>query len=201
MLFLAENTRIPVPSIYKVWTFSTGIPAFLMQWFDDAFTLEERWPMLSESDKSVIAIQVHSIINELRNIPQPRIIQGQICQFDGSACWDERLKSQHCGPFSSEKSFNDFRLSLLDHFYWEPGARMQIDQLRSQLKSDHRIVLTHGDLAAKNILLDDSNTVIALLDWEMSGWRPEHWEIYTRGTQKWPEWGHSGLEHFEVRSW
>jgi thiamine kinase-like enzyme len=40
---------------------------------------------------------------------------------------------------------------------------------------DHRIVFTHGDLALHNIIVKDGH-VNAIIDWEFSGWYPEHWD-------------------------
>ena len=44
------------------------------------------------------------------------------------------------------------------------------------MRNDHRIVFTHGDLAPRNILVKGGE-VVALIDWEESGWFPEHWEF------------------------
>jgi hypothetical protein len=62
--------------------------------------------------------------------------------------------------------------------------------IRSYLKTGHEIVLTHGDLHPRNIMVsimpndlsDKSEAtpgvfiVTGLLDWEMCGWYPEYWE-------------------------
>jgi tRNA A-37 threonylcarbamoyl transferase component Bud32 len=40
---------------------------------------------------------------------------------------------------------------------------------------DHEIVLTHGDISPRNILVQGSK-VDAILDWEMSGYYPEYWD-------------------------
>lgn len=45
----------------------------------------------------------------------------------------------------------------------------------SQLRSNHRIVFTHGDLTQHNIIVKD-NKIVGLLDWEYAGWYPEYWE-------------------------
>lgn len=40
------------------------------------------------------------------------------------------------------------------------------------------ITFTHGDLHRSNILvsLEDPAQVVAIVDWEQSGWYPEYWE-------------------------
>lgn len=40
----------------------------------------------------------------------------------------------------------------------------------------HNIVFTHGDFRHLNIMVNDGN-VTGIVDWEFSGWFPEHWEF------------------------
>ncbi|KAH6623097.1 hypothetical protein F5144DRAFT_497099, partial [Chaetomium tenue] len=37
-------------------------------------------------------------------------------------------------------------------------------------------VFTHGDLAARNLMVDENCHITAVLDWESSGWFPDYWE-------------------------
>lgn len=37
-------------------------------------------------------------------------------------------------------------------------------------------MFAHGDLAPRNILVDEHGHVTAILDWENAGWYPEYWE-------------------------
>ena len=49
----------------------------------------------------------------------------------------------------------------------------------------HAIVLTHGDMSPRNIIVQGTK-VVALLDWEMAGYYPEYWE-YTKALYR-PAW-------------
>ncbi|GLA67827.1 hypothetical protein AtubIFM55763_000076 [Aspergillus tubingensis] len=49
-----------------------------------------------------------------------------------------------------------------------------VGMLASQKR--HNIVFTHGDFRHPNIMVDDGN-VTGIVDWEFSGWFPEHWEF------------------------
>lgn len=40
----------------------------------------------------------------------------------------------------------------------------------------HEIVMTHNDFDPRNILVQGSQ-VVALLDWELSGFYPDYWSI------------------------
>ncbi|POR32750.1 Putative phosphotransferase enzyme family protein [Tolypocladium paradoxum] len=48
-------------------------------------------------------------------------------------------------------------------------------QITTQLGTEYPIVFTHGDIAARNIMVRDGR-IVALLDWEFAGWYPEYWE-------------------------
>ena len=62
--------------------------------------------------------------------------------------------------------------------------------------------ITHSDIVARNILVDDRGDVVAILDWEMAGWMPEQWEYvkamwmgqYDEG---WPEFVHLFLKPYD----
>ncbi|OSC96696.1 hypothetical protein PYCCODRAFT_1481808 [Trametes coccinea BRFM310] len=45
----------------------------------------------------------------------------------------------------------------------------------------HEIRLTHNDLSAHNILVDDDWNITGIVDWEACAWMPEYWEL-TKGT-------------------
>ena len=37
-------------------------------------------------------------------------------------------------------------------------------------------VFTHADIAARNIMVDESHHITGILDWEAAGWYPDYWE-------------------------
>jgi len=60
--------------------------------------------------------------------------------------------------------------------------------IRSSLREDHGIVMTHGDLNPRNIMItweSDQGSlrtvkdikVSGILGWESAGWYPEYWEF------------------------
>ncbi|EKV17643.1 hypothetical protein PDIP_30560 [Penicillium digitatum Pd1] len=44
------------------------------------------------------------------------------------------------------------------------------------LSQSHRILFTHGDIRPQNVMVKDGH-VVAIIDWERSGWYPEYWEF------------------------
>jgi hypothetical protein len=60
--------------------------------------------------------------------------------------------------------------------------------IHSFMREDHRMVMTHGDLHPRNIMVkwerneesaegEQSIRVTSLIDWELGGWYPEYWEF------------------------
>ena len=97
---------------------------------------------------------------------------GTISSLYGQSYRDSRLSSGPVGPFPSEDVFDDFLIDVADRWI---DKRLTVDT-RRKMRNDNRIVFTHGDLAPRNILVKGGK-VVALIDWEESGWMPEHWEF------------------------
>jgi len=47
--------------------------------------------------------------------------------------------------------------------------------LLSMARQDHKLVLTHAYFHPRNIRVQGDN-VTGIIDWQYSGWYPEHWE-------------------------
>lgn len=39
-----------------------------------------------------------------------------------------------------------------------------------------RSVFTHGDIAPRNIMVDENGNITGIIDWEWAGWYPDYWE-------------------------
>lgn len=86
-----------------------------------------------------------------------------------------KLTNIYGGPFDTEREFNDW---ILDDLM--PGLPAPLEyRAKRALVDGHEIVFTHADFSARNILVDENCRVIAVLDWESSGWYPEWWEYFT----------------------
>jgi len=76
-------------------------------------------------------------------------------------------------------SFHDFLLS--DPYPNTSSSYLR--WLRSLMKDDYRVVLSHGDFHLGNIIISDDDghgnvKVNGIIDWEMGGWYPDYWEVY-----------------------
>jgi len=126
------------------------------------------------------------MFDELRKIPHPK--PGTICaaSLDKLAIYDHRLLcgSFGIGPFEKEADFN-FVLRGGLHSSTPPRS-LDLEKLISmQSEKSHPIVFTHGDAKPPNIMVKRARLgrfgfgkikVVALIDFEMSGFFPDYWE-------------------------
>ncbi|KAJ2906786.1 hypothetical protein MKZ38_010777 [Zalerion maritima] len=186
-LRLAERLRLPAPRVHAVEKNDHGDMAITMDYVEGA-VLEDVWPNMTETQKRSIVRQLRGILYAMRAAPPPPIGPSprstnaassptrrgkpKISSCGGGAVRDAHHYFDYDGgPFTTEGDFNTFLLStLLDD---TPPAIARA--LASRLRTDHRVVFTHGDLTQSNIIVREGR-IVALLDWEYAGWYPEYWE-------------------------
>jgi aminoglycoside phosphotransferase (APT) family kinase protein len=131
---------------------------------------------MSVAEKVIIQHQLIEPFRLLRAIPRP---------CDGVAlgtgnpprCFDmRRYPRESTEQITTEIDFNRF-LTTMDSSRFTP----YLDMARSYLREDHEIVMTHGDLHPRNIMVsrgdaDKSIKMEAIIDWEVSRWYPAYWE-------------------------
>ena len=169
--YIREHTTIPVPRVYASAT-GYGCNYMVMERID-GIPLHYVWGELNAQQRLHIVTQLRDYVAQLRTLKPPSTVPpGTISSLYGQPYRDSRLSSGPVGPFSSEDAFDDFLIDVADRWI---DKRLTVGT-RRKMRNDHRIVFTHGDLAPRNILLKEGK-VVALIDWEESGWMPEHWEF------------------------
>ncbi|KAK5989198.1 hypothetical protein PT974_10698 [Cladobotryum mycophilum] len=167
-LRVAEEAGIPVPHVHKVETTPDGKKSIHMDYVPGK-TLEELWPGMSAEQRQDICQQLRQILQTMRSIPPPPDLVGAC---DGTGIRDTRLYFTYDAPnCHDEAGFNAYLLSSV--FKDSPPAIHEA--FAKALRTGHRIVFTHCDLAPRNIMVQDGK-ITGLLDWEDGGWYPEYWE-------------------------
>ena len=171
MRFVKKNTSIPVPEVFCVHVVENRYYIFMS--YIEGDTLDNKWLSLPMEKKGKIADQLHAFITEMRALPFPH--GESLGSLATRRCKDIRRSSfKAASPILTESQFNAFLVSLLKNQQSE-----YIAMLASSLQTDHKIVLTHGDLHPRNVIVRDGS-VVGLIDWEAGGWYPEYWE-YVKG--------------------
>jgi thiamine kinase-like enzyme len=97
------------------------------------------------------------------------------CLTDGSATTSDVLLQDPEDPPRSIHRDEDVRARIYQryrHFHGERYANTLLDMLtRSEVS-----VFTHGDVAPRNIMVDESGHIMGIVDWELAGWYPDYWK-------------------------
>lgn len=174
-LFALANTHLPAPQIYSARTW-WGHHAITMEYIAHYKTVEECWHTLSSDEEQKIVLQVSEYIQQLRSLSPPKELNGRVSATNGGPCRDIRIScSKLFGPFDEVASFHrclrgGVESDGVHEIFGEKVANIHNRQ--------YTVRFTLGDLGPQNTLVRGSN-VVAIIDWECSGWYPEYWE-YTK---------------------
>lgn len=166
--YIQEKSTIPVPVVVDDWTerdrhfiITTRLPGT---------PLSEIWPNLLESEKDNYAKQTADYLRQLRALCSARI-QGINEQPVYCACLFRVGYGIPHGPINSDEELWDEMAQGLRNVPQD----LQ-DHLRRRMPAAQPYTFTHGDLTAKNIIVQNGR-VTGIIDWEGSGYFPVWWEF------------------------
>lgn len=154
---------------------SIGSYNYIFMSFIEGVSLDKAWAALSMPLKKSIQTQLGCITHRLRDIPiPPKTLLGS---GDPPRCIDLRQFARICATeIANENSFNEFLTTTAENNVNDIFLKI----VKSQLRTDHRMVMTHGDIQPQNIMVkqvrSDSVELTGPLDWGLSGVYPEYWE-------------------------
>ncbi|KAL1760266.1 kinase-like domain-containing protein [Schizophyllum commune] len=203
MQFLSRqrlSTPIPVPRLLDYW--ENDEEGYLVMEYIEGERLLRVWRNLSSEQHAHVIRTIAGYVEALRSIPQPLPPSlpsaGWIGFASGGPFTDLAVTWSQValGPFPSQASFNDWHMSLFDIFARESAkTAARVAEKRREMRDDHPIVFTHGDINMNNVLVrvhgegPEDVEIVALLDWEQSGWRPLYWEAMNPVMDAWREFG------------
>jgi hypothetical protein len=187
MLFVQENTNVPIPQVYALYSNPQMDKNYIIMECIDGETLATLWPSLTSSEKESIVARLRSCYKELRQLPSPGYYGsiGKRCLLD-EIFWTRDAEPTINGPFTTEGAINEAMARKYTH---DGRPQYKADFYRQCLPRifyDHKPTFTHGDCQRKNIMIwrdpqrtqttDNHSLEVVILDWEKSGWYPSYWE-------------------------
>ncbi|KKY25467.1 putative phosphotransferase enzyme family protein [Phaeomoniella chlamydospora] len=181
MRLVRRLTNIPVPEVYHAYTDEDSGHVRIVMEFVEGDILADVWDTFDPIQKTKVVEQLRGLCAQLRSIKGPFI--GCV---DGTACEDQLFTSEPgaYGPYENERTFNEGIIIALKSSRQDPWVEMVANMILNCL-NDHDIVLTHGDFCPRNIIVQGTK-VVAIIDWELSGFYPEYWE-YVKALYR-PAW-------------
>lgn len=172
MSLVRERTSIPVPRVLKSFVQPKDDFAIIFMERVNGQPLDQAWAECTQPERENIISQLQNYFQELR-----RVEGTFIGSVDGSVCNDQIFGNRQSkyGPYADERAFRDGIASSLRACDAGPTFTEVVIGFLEAIPQHKRIVLTHGDLVPRNILVRGGN-VVGIVDWEMSGYFPEYWE-------------------------
>lgn len=182
----------------------------LIQYADEEFlimerikgqTIEDAWPRLGWYASLRLAFQLRRFISLMRSITSGTagsIITGSCRSFwlDDRFGLPARATVGHVMDFLA--FWTDFR--SIRHEY-KKGSHDHTALKGSSVLQAKTLVLTHHDLAPRNIMIDVSGDAW-LLDWDLAGYYPIYFEYASMSNFKTPEsWGFFGRLRWWIIAW
>ncbi|TVY53960.1 hypothetical protein LCER1_G007144 [Lachnellula cervina] len=185
--FVAKHTTIPVPKVHCA--FEHKHVKYIVMDRIDGEEIGKGWSERPEAERASLLRQLKGYFDQLRNIPHPR--PGIIAAVDMQELYEPRTYNGRYGfgPFANEADFNRFlRFGIKDGrgVLKETGEKSLVTaeersdmrmvvKMQDQLQGTHKICFTHGDASSSNVLVKKGK-IVALIDFELSGFYPEYWE-------------------------
>ncbi|EZF26307.1 hypothetical protein H112_01520 [Trichophyton rubrum D6] len=108
--------------------------------------------------------QAMELIAKTTTIPVPKVFEARYVdreEADGGALDVGLYQRRYLGPYDTEQEFHHALGKGEPH----------------DLGNNHTIHFAHADLAPRNIIVDDTGHINAIVDWERAGWYPEYWDL------------------------
>ena len=130
--------------------------------------LDAVWKGLNSTSKNQICTKIWDYIAIIRQIPRSKESKRAIqCLADRSVSEDPLLKDDFTPPRPILNN-KDLRQRIYER-YRARGGDKYAKSLLSMLPKSANYVFTHGDIAPRNIMVNDQLQISGILDWENSG--------------------------------
>ncbi|KIH91210.1 hypothetical protein SPBR_01904 [Sporothrix brasiliensis 5110] len=170
-LRVASEAGLPAPRSHGTNVTPDGRNQIFMSYIEGQ-TLSAIWTELSTEEKRSYAKQLQQILKAMRAVPPPA--DGYIGSCDGKMIREARMYMSYRAPACyGEEQFNHHLIASVHPEL--PQAIVKALAGRLEKMPKHRVVLTHCDLAPRNIMVKDGK-ITGLVDWADAGWYPEYWE-------------------------
>ncbi len=197
MMFVRQHTSIPVPEVHMVFQHE-GVTHIVMDLIDGIALREavdhDDTGSFNPTGALVTADQVLSIMQQLKGfIAELRELGRRFPQQEPHfGSWPEGpFRNSYFHPAYPQNPFtsvDEFHAHFLDRLrLLGPQVQETYDMLEGARSEcgESEPVLSHGDLAPRNLLVKDGR-IVAVVDWETFGWYPDFWEYMGVGNEATP---------------
>lgn len=145
---VAAEAKLPVPRVYDFGTRPDGLSFIKMDYIDGTI-LDKVLSTIIDDERRSIARQLRVLVDLIRSVEAPPQTIGGC---GGKEIHDTRSRMTYYAlSHTDEAAFNEYLLGAM----YKRTPKVICDALAARLRADHKIVLTHSDLAPRNIMAKD----------------------------------------------
>jgi hypothetical protein len=178
MRYVAAHTKVLLPWIHRIYRRREGL--YIAMDFVRGEGLDKLWPNLNYEESRRAVEVVCKQITALHAITVPPQLGLSVASCEGGAVRDGILSLSPLGPFPT---VTDFYKCLEQNPNLD--AYRQIWDSAGAAKA--RCVLSHADIAPRNIIRRTVDGELVLIDWEFAGWWPKYWDRVKWHSSDFPE--------------
>lgn len=175
MRLVKRHTRVPVPVIFtSIYGPENGSISMSLV---PGVPLDSTWDRLDEVSKERLCREIWGMITKWRQIRHPpNLVLCYQCLADGSPATTDPLLQDLQDP-AGPPLFRDeaVRARIYERYCHFNGGQDE-PTLPGMLPVSENSVFTHGKVAPRNIMVNQSGHITGIVDWELAGWYPDYWE-------------------------
>lgn len=168
------SSTAPVPQVYGHHRDEAGCLYIVMEYLNGE-SLFGLWRSLTDIQKHNFASKLKECFRELHDISGTYI--GGVGRYPAQDVIFKGASDK--GPFESEQQLNDVLVRAHRARWSARGGNPPESYVLGTLPwlpSDHRIVLSHGQVDKDHVLVDmEKGEITGLVGWSRAGFFPEHW--------------------------
>nr|OQO21890.1 hypothetical protein B0A51_10982 [Rachicladosporium sp. CCFEE 5018] len=169
MLYVTQHSSVPAPRVIRVYRREKGRDdgLWICMEFIRGESLVASWTKEDEHVRRKWVLKIMESVRVMRALSPPEDLGVVVGSTEGGGVIDGILSEDEVGPFATVAAFRELLQS-----------NPNLEQYRDLWDSDKEMycVLTHADLAPRNIILRSNDGEPVIIDWEFAGWWPEYWE-------------------------
>ncbi|KAM3425799.1 hypothetical protein NHJ13734_009924 [Beauveria thailandica] len=172
---------IPVPFVQGYdFRYRDGVAYYgeLLMDYIPGETLMATWAKLDDQGKGRICQDIWDIVATIRSsVPRPKDLAPGLYRTVGGHSSYDPLLGDNNDVTPREMDDETLRARIWRRYVATNGLSYKDGAtVKDELPHSDKSVFSHGDLGPRNIMVDDTGRITAVLDWEYAGWYPDYWE-------------------------
>lgn len=193
----------PVPKVHRVLfrkkdtSLGLGGLWYIVMDYVPGKSLDDLWPCLDDEQRESVVDRVVRLVNRMQSETLPDGTSPGPVDYDPEKPWQGPFLTDYgAGPFTTTQEMEDWFNHKRDvcHKLNQAGDCAPIFEF-------HDLVLTHHDIAPRNVIVNEETLEVSLIDWQQGGLYPPGFEQAALGYGGPGEWDDEFCQAVLAKLW